>query len=123
MTLEEARQFIWMFHRNKATIEIAEVRQEGDETYAVDVVRVDGTEQTFSDAEATGLALAHLVRDEMEQGGLYATLNAEGAPVHCDFKTWLSWSLRDLDKRQTKIRCAPDVEATITFTLYRSIGT
>jgi hypothetical protein len=45
MTLEEARQFIWMFHRNKATIEIAEVRQEGDETYAVDVVRVDGTEQ------------------------------------------------------------------------------
>jgi hypothetical protein len=29
-------------------------------------------EALFSDAEATGLALAHLVRDEMEQGGLYA---------------------------------------------------
>jgi hypothetical protein len=75
-----------------------------------------GQNKTFFDAEATRWALAHSVGEEMREGGLYATLNEEGVPVHCDFETWQAWVCRDLEKRQTKIRCSPDVEATITFT-------
>ena len=75
-----------------------------------------GQNKTFFDAEATRWALAHSVGEEMREGGLYATLNEEGVPVHCDFETWQAWMFRDLEKRQTKIRCSPDVEATITFT-------
>jgi hypothetical protein len=105
-----------MFNQNKATIERADLRQEADGNYVVDVVRLNGTEQSFKDAEEAGWALAHQAGEEMREGALYATLNEDGIPVQCDFETWKVWMFQDLEKRQTKITCSSDITATITFT-------
>jgi hypothetical protein len=116
MTLAQARWHVWSLIRNTATVERAEVVPESEGSYSVRLVRVNGTEQTIRDEEEAIWAGLQQQKQEMLEGDLYVTLNDEGVPVPCDFKTNIEWRSKNLARLQTKITCSPDVEATITFT-------
>jgi hypothetical protein len=115
MTFEEAQQFARMFRQNKATVEGVEVQQGADGTYSLLVVRINGTEEIFKDAEQAGWAAAHQVGEETRQGGLFAIIGEDGVPIQCDFETWKAQGLANVEKTTIKISCSKDVEATIFF--------
>jgi hypothetical protein len=115
MTLDEVQEFAWLFLQNKEAIERADIVRDADGTFALAVIRMDGSEETFRSAEEASWASALQTGEQMREGGLFAILGEDGNPVLCDFKTREAWILANAEKTKEKIECSPDVEATILF--------
>jgi hypothetical protein len=116
MTYEEAQRIVAIADRpnSRLFVEWAKLRQEPNGPCSVVIDPVYGEQQIHSDVGQAGLALSCLLAEASKASELYFTLSEDGTVVRCDREEYLK-DAPNREKTLIKIRCSPEIKASITF--------